>query len=494
MRTIRAILIICLFLFSFTALCTGMDIKKAVIYNDMAFISFVRVIHGQTVIEAPSEMVTDSLSLVPLKKGVLRAVSIESTGTDSLKTKELKDALSKKKISLSLNRKAQAMVEKQVEIIYDSTGSKGKATSFDKSRLTEALEYINSRVTSLNHRLVVLSENAEKLEIEIKDLQNQISSISRKPGYKINIIGDGVVEISYAMRCASWVPQYRIFAFPDRKKLAIELAAQVRQSSNIDWDIRELIVSTGKPSFDIQAPELQPWYLDKASKSKGVVLKASTETTDKELVQSAREETEPQIEAATSYLIGTAKNIHLSGNGTPGTIPLRKQVLDAEFTRITTPKCSPQVFLKAESILKGDIPFVSGPYCSFVDGVFSGKGDIKRTEPGQKVKIDLGIDGSMNVERRELSVFHEKPPAGKDKTTYSYAIEIENTRNMPTNILVKDQAPVSRDDNTIVDFIAANPQAKPDEDGMIAWNIDMGPRKKERVELIFAITRKKLKP
>jgi uncharacterized protein (TIGR02231 family) len=418
MRALGIVSIASLFLFSFAAICTGMEIRKAVIYDDLAYISFDKTIHGQAVIEAPPDMVSDSLTVVPLKKGILRSVSVEPSRAVSGKVKELENALSKKKSSLNSTRKAQALVEKQIEIIYDSAGSKGKATAFDKSRLAEALGFIDSRVTGLNNRLVALSDKVAKLEMDIKDLQDQLRTTNKNPGYKINITADGVAEISYAVRGVSWAPQYRVLASPDKNKLAIELSAQVRQSSSQDWDVRELFISTGRPGFGIQAPELQPWYLSKPPKNRP--MKAMAKALDKELVPSVQEETEPRVETTTtSFLVGVARNIHLPGDGTACKMQVTKQFLDAEFTRITIPRYSPQVYLRAESVLKGDLPLVSGPYLSFVDGVFSGKGDLNRTDPEQKIKLDLGIDEGIKVERKELKVFHEKTFTGKDKTTYT---------------------------------------------------------------------------
>jgi uncharacterized protein (TIGR02231 family) len=361
--------------------------------------------------------------------------------------------------------------------------------------MDDALGFINSRVTGLNNRLVSLSQKADKLTIEIKDLQDQLNSVSSRTGYKVDIAAEGMMDISYVIRGVSWKPQYRIFASPGLKKLVVELAVQVRQSSGIDWNVRELSLSTGRPSFGIQAPELHPWHLNKASTKSKRASKAMAESIDMALAEAPAEGAMPQVEAiTTSYIIGAARNILLPGDGTPGTIQVRKQSLDTEFVRVTIPKSSSQAYLRAESILKGDMPLVAGPYSSFVDGVFSGKGELNRIEPEQKIKVDLGIDEGIKVERKELKAFHEKTLTGKDKTTYAYAIEIENTRNVPARILVMDQIPVSMDESITVDLIKINPDVKPDGEGILTWGIDLGPMKKEKVEFSFFVTGTRLIP
>jgi uncharacterized protein (TIGR02231 family) len=493
MRIFGNVLLACLLLSILTLPCYGVEIRKAVIYNDQAYISLDRTVNGQAVLDAPPEMIVDSLAVVPLKNAVLRSVNIEPSRSESGKVKAIKDELARKKSSLSSARKLQAVWEKEIEIIYDSAGSKGKATAFDKGRVSGALEYIDSKVPGLNNRLVMLAEKQEKLEIEIKDLQDQLNAISRNPGYRITVSADGPVEISYALNSAAWAPLYRVLAQPDKNRLSLELAAQVRQTSGTDWDIKELFISTGRPSYGIQAPDLPPWYLYKERPAPRMATKA---TADSMIAAAAPEEAaEPEVKAtATSWLVGMAGNVHIPGDGTPESIRIKTQNLDAEFIRYAVPKQSPQVYLRAESILKGDLPLVPGTYSAFVDGTFSGRGDMNRTDPGQKLTVDLGIDEGIKMERKEQKVFHEKTLTGKDRTTFAYAVELENTRNLPVAVSLKDQVPVSRDAAITVDLISTNPQVKPDDDGILTWKMDLGPKKKGKAEFSFSVTGTRLMP
>lgn len=487
MKAVFQVLAIFLSLFTFSIPCHAMEIRKAVIYNDQAYISFDRTVSGQAVLEAPPELIVDSLAVVPLKSATLRSVSIEPSRSESGKVKVLKDELTRKKSSLASARKLQAVWEKEIEIIYDSAGSKGKATAFDKGRVSGALEYIDSKVPGLNNRLVMLAEKQEKLDVEIRDLQEQLNAVSRNPGYRITVNAEGPVEISYALNSAAWTPLYRVLAQPDKNRLSVELAVQVRQTSGTDWDIRELYISTGRPSYGIQAPELPPWYLYRERPMRARAAKAMA---DSLMAAAAPEEAaEPEVKAtATSYLVGMAGNVRLTGEGTSETVRIRTQILDAEFYRYAVPKQSPQVYLRAETKWTGDLPLAPGIYSAFVDGTFSGRGDLHRTEPGQKLTLDLGIDEGIRMERKELKVFHEKTLTGKDRTTFAYAVELENTRSLPASVTLKDQIPVSRDEAITVELLTAVPQVKPDENGILTWKMDLAPKKKEKAEFSYSIT------
>ena len=217
MRILRAFSIVMLCLFAHAGLCLGFDIKKVILFNDQALVSFEREISGHLLIDAPPEIVPDSLVLTPLAGGSIRSVSVEPARTMSGKVKNIKDTLSKKQAALAILKRDQAMLEKQIDIIYDAAGSKGKATAFEKARLADALGFIESRVTGLNNRIVELTRKAEKIETEIKDLQDQLNKVSRNPGYRIEITGNGPVEVSYVVRAASWKPEYKVCAVSIKK-------------------------------------------------------------------------------------------------------------------------------------------------------------------------------------------------------------------------------------------------------------------------------------
>ena len=487
MKVLRIISIFTLYLLVHVGVCQCMEIKKVILYDDQAFVSFDREISGHLSIDTPSEIVPDSLIVIPIGGGSVRSVSVEPLRTMSGKVKDLQGTLAKKLSILAMFKRDQGMLEKQIDIIYDAAGSKGKVTSFEKARLTDVLGFIESRVTGLNNRIVELTRKEEKLEIEIKDLKNQLQKVSQNPGYKIDITGNGQVEISYAIKAASWRPEYRVYASPGASQLVLETSMLARQTSGMDWDIKEMIVSTGRPSFGIQAPELQPWYLYKA-KRRGAKLKA--ESNDMAPLASAvpMQEEETTVETtATSYLIGAAKNIHLPGDGTPAMVKIAKLLLNADFTLVSMPKYCQSAFLRADCTLKGDAPLAPGTYTSFVDNAFSGRGEMKRFDPGQKISLDLGVDEGMKIERKETQAFHDKTLGNKDRVTYSYEITIENTRNQKALVTIKDQIPLSQDKTINVDLIKTNPEVKPDQDGTLTWAFDLEPHQKNKAVFSFSI-------
>ncbi len=488
MKFLKTYLYVTLALVSLPGIAQGVEINRLVLYNDQALISFDRVIEGHLLITAPPELLPGSVVVSPRTGGSIGAISIEPERTQSGKVKDIQETLQKKQSALALMKKDQAMLEKQIDIIYDAAGSKGKAAAFEKTRLADALGFIEHKVNALNTRIVELAKKSEKLETEIKDLQNQLDKVSRNPGYLIDVTGNGPVVVSYVVRAASWKPEYKVYALPGTSKMIIESSVQARQSTGSDWDIREMMVSTGKPSFGIEAPELTPWYVYKTPQR---VARFKAESSDMAAPLAAaapmEEDEAATLATTTSYLIGAAKNIRLAGDGTPVTVKLTKLDLGAEFSLTTIPKYSESAYLRAELTIAGDMPLVPGPYSSFVDGVFSGNGRIKRAEPGLKMTLDLGIDEGITVKRKETRAFHDKTLTGRDRMTYSYEIAVENSRKQKTSITIKDQIPISRDRDIEVELLKTSPAATPDQDGILSWTIELDPRQKKTVGFSFSV-------
>jgi len=465
-----------------------MEIRKAVLYGNQAYISFDVSVSGSLTLDAPPDMVSDSLTVSPLAGGEVRSVSVEPSRSPSGKAKALQEELVLRQSLLAKVKREQSMVEKQIEIIYLCAGTKEKPAPFTRAQLSDALGFIDARVPGLNARSVELSEKVHDLEIQVRDLQDRLKQLSGNPGYRIGIQGRGAMEVSYVVGSSSWSPEYRVLARPDTGQVVIETSASLRQATGMDWEVRDLLVSTGEPSFGIQAPRLMPWYLDRP-RMQTREKSAMAESTDMAVMAAAPLEARAPVEAtSTSFLIGAARDVQVPGDGAPHTVLLGRQSHKAAFTLVAVPKYSPRAYLRAEAQLQGDAPLIPGAYSSLVDGVFSGRGDLERANPGEKITLDLGVDEGIRVERKETNAFHEKTLTGRDRTTYTYEITLENTRTGTASIIVKDQIPVSRDEDIEVKLFGTSPEAKPDPDGMLEWSLILGPREKRTVTFSFSVT------
>lgn len=475
---VLTVVLACIF---FAGVSSGMDIDKAVIYDDRAVVELYGLIDGSLTLEAPADVIPESLVVRPLETGRIESVSVEPSRTLSGKAKAIKDELDRTQAALSLKKRELVSVERQVDALLASIGS-GDRPAASKRQLAEILGFVDEKVRALNRTAVEIQSALPDLEIRARDLQTILERLGTKPGRLVKIEGKGPVTISYAAKTASFIPSYRIFSSPDSSRITLEYCATISQTTGMDWNIRKLVLATGRPGRGIQAPELRPWYVGQRPRLLGKAVAESLEA-------SAPADVLPDVEptGATS-LLGAAQDILLSGDGTPVTIRIGSLTMDAAFSAVSAPKHDERAFLRAEATLSGGAPLLEGTYSSFIDGVFSGTGRLPRVEAGQKMTVDLGVLEGVLMKRTERKVFHETTLTGKDRTTYEYVINAKNTRQKEIRLIVRDQVPLSREENTVVNILKTEPDARPDSEGAITWEAALGPGVERQFTFSFSIT------
>lgn len=487
----KRILLLVVILIALAGSVSAESFKRVVLYRDMAYLTVEKISSdGRVVLEAPPELIRDSVSIIPLQGGVVKSLSIEPKRLMSGKAKQIKEQLKAKKAELEGKKRLQKTYEREIEIIFDSAKAKDKEAAFSRARLAEALSFIDERVNSLNQKHIALGSEIDALNLEVKDLEELLGNVSRKQGFEITVETDAgrTVQVSYAVSGGSWRPEYAVYANPAKGEIRVETTAVIRQATGVDWEAEELSVATGRPGFGVEAPELFPWNI-------GMPRQYGRDSFEKKAMMSAApmaeamdQDMEAEVrETAASYVIGAARAVTLAGDGTERSVVLQKKTQEAKILRITAPRADNGVFLRAETVWNANAPVLPGEYTAFVDGEFMGRGSLKQTQPGEAITVDLGRDEGVKAERKE-KVFHEKTLTGKDRTTYDYTITLKNNRKAPVRIILKDQIPLSQDEAIKVDFIRSTPQVKPDDEGILVWEPECAPGSTQTVTFSFSIT------
>ncbi len=465
--------------------------KRVVLYQDRAFLTVERLAaNRKLVVDAPPEMVRESLTVVPLQGGSIRSIGVEPKRIMSGRAAGIKADLDRNRTALEGKKRLKATAEREIELIFDVAGGREKEPPFSKTRLTEALSFIDAKVGGLNEKVVSLDREIEVLSLRVKDLEAELAEVSGRRGFEITIETDSErpVEVSYAVMNASWSPEYTVRADPAAGGLAIETKALMRQATGTDWEIGQLAVATGRPGFGIGAPELSPWEigLSRAYRGEGALQKAALAAAP--MAQAEDSSEGPEVRAtAVSYIVGAARSVTLPGDGKPRTAVLQNRQVRAVLERVSAPKIDSAVFLRASAPWDSDLPLMPGSYTAFVEGEFTGRGFLKGAQPGEKISVDLGRDEGVTVERREKA-FHERTLTGKDRTTYTGTMTVKNTRKTPARLTLKDQIPLSRDEAVRVDLVETSPKAVPDKDGILSWDLDLKPGAEAKVVLSFSVT------
>ncbi|HKV08023.1 MAG TPA: DUF4139 domain-containing protein, partial [Thermoanaerobaculia bacterium] len=90
---------------------------------------------------------------------------------------------------------------------------------------------------------------------------------------------------------------------------------------------------------------------------------------------------------------------------------------------------------------------------------YLGATHLRHTAPGQELELALGADERMRVERKLTARSVDKTfLADRRRLRYGYRIEVENLRDTPQTVYVRDQLPVSKHEQIKVKLESADPK------------------------------------
>lgn len=160
--------------------------------------------------------------------------------------------------------------EEEIAFLRENRRVAGEQVSLDVSTLRSTSHYFSERLSELKMRELQLKE--EKLNLQVK--KNDIEEQLKRLGWRSNTpVSEIIVEVSavqshaneiqlkYMIESAGWRPSYNIRVNSLSEPIQIELKADVRQMSEVDWKDVDLTLSTANPYGLQKRPEIIPWRL-----------------------------------------------------------------------------------------------------------------------------------------------------------------------------------------------------------------------------------------
>jgi uncharacterized protein (TIGR02231 family) len=124
----------------------------------------------------------------------------------------------------------------------------------------------------------------------------------------------------------------------------------------------------------------------------------------------------------------------------------------------------------------------------FRDNTFVGTVPLENISPGQEFKLNLGIDEGLKIERELVErQVDKKLISNQRRTSYAYRLMVTNLQQVPANLTLKEQLPVSRNEQIKVRLTLTNPKIVPGEMGLLEWEISLPPQAKQELYYQFVV-------
>jgi uncharacterized protein (TIGR02231 family) len=389
----------------------------------------------------------------------------------------------------------------------------GANSNVSVEQLNAMSKFYRSRLNEISKEKLRNQNERIKVNATEKRLSGTLAGMNN---YKHEQVGRVLVEtscktttsatfnFSYFTHLAGWNPKYNIKAKTGQESIDVDYHAMVYQNTGIDWKTIDLTLSTSRPTYNNQKPELHPWYLDfytqKALSSQAQV--SYGWTTDAAPINKPRMD-EVDLDAAkgdnnyyynkgeykkivkqkdasfvgaevlmnalnTSYKIDQKYTV--MSNNTNKQVFIKNIKIPALFNHYSVPSMEKESFLTASINNWDTYDLVPGNATLFYNNTYVGKSYIYSNTTDDTLQISLGRDQGVKLTREKVQDLCTHKKIGSNiKKTYAYEITAKNTNREEVTIVIYDRIPVSKRDAievTVGDMAGADFDK---ETGILKW-------------------------
>jgi uncharacterized protein (TIGR02231 family) len=378
-------------------------------------------------------------------------------------------------------------------------------------------DFIVERASALQTEILALSRQRRDLMRELDRLQRELGELqTARPLQRYAALvevealsaGELEIELTYVVQQARWSPLYDLRF--NGQELEVTYLAEVAQGTGEDWTGVSLTLSTARPALALVIPELDPWYVGprpapQPRATRGLVramefMQAPAPMTagaPPPMEEPAEEEEESLLEAPVAEVTesGAALTYQISNRAdVPGNHNARKVTVASFRLRptldlVTAPRREPVCYRRAKGRNESPYTLLPGPAQLFEGDEYLGATRIRHTAPGQELELALGADDRVRVERKLTARIVDKTFLNdRRRIRYGYRIEIENLRDTPQTVIVRDQLPVAKHEQVKVKLESVDPKpAKHTELNQLEWKIVLDKGARQVLQLEFSV-------
>ncbi len=178
----------------------------------------------------------------------------------------------------------------------------------------------------------------------------------------------------------------------------------------------------------------------------------------------------------------------VNNDGKMNTISIHETSIAAYYEYYTAPKLNEAAYLTAKISNWQELNLIPGETNLFFEGTYLGKSYLDLATGSDTLSLSLGIDKGITVKRTLLKEFSNKKFLGNNRTDYrQFEIVVRNNKNVPVNIIIEDQVPISTMKEIEVDDLKYDGAKLNDDTKVVTWNYTVEPKQQKKMELKYSV-------
>lgn len=391
---------------------------------------------------------------------------------------------------------AQAARTDVIRAISESAG----ANQADRARWQDELGTAMAAVDAAEDRLRQAKREQERLRLrseEAAQAARQTRPVEQRLVTSVELVvehpgGPATLVLRYLVPCAAWRPAYRATLSGAADSVALEAEGVVWQRTGEDWKDVTLQFSTARPTLGANPPRLTEDFLSLREKSQQERQQVDVSIREEEIQNvgegaTARVSEVPGVDdGGQPVSLSAAHKATIPSDGAAHRVPLFQFSAAASAELVANPEFSPLVQRVARFENKGAFPLLAGPVELVRTSGYVGRGQLKFTAPGERLKLSFGSEDALRVARLMETESDKTFITGKQTKTHSVKLFVSNTGSTPMRLVVEERIPVSEVEQVEVKVQREKSRPAPSsvsDDGIVRYGVDAGARSQK--ELVF---------
>lgn len=417
-----------------------------------------------------------------------------------------RDSLQKKLNYLNSNL---SVLDREIRLLGNA-GNMINNQEMSPAELTQLLDLYGSRMADLEKKKLSLNELIKNHQTELDKINAQLREYGGSQRRQFSEViaeiysdekQDIELELEYLVYHAGWNPSYDIRGTDINSPLSISYKANIFQNTAVDWNEVTVTISSANPTLNSTLPEINPVFIGfkelhrtlnhPPQMAEEVVVtgygKRAKIDSDAELVLNSPIPVQ-NIQNQTSFSYKIEIPYSVPADGKEHALEFKREKVPAKFVYSSVPKLSEKAYLTGKIVDWNELDFIPGKASIYFENSFIGNTIITPSSFDDSLQVSLGVDESIVIEREKLRDFEERNFFGnRVRENHAWKISVRNNKSETIDINLKDQLPLSRDENIKVESQELSGGTMTKETGIINWNLTLGPGQTKTFRLNYQI-------
>lgn len=188
------------------------------------------------------------------------------------------------------------------------------------------------------------------------------------------------------------------------------------------------------------------------------------------------------------FTVSVPNKYTIPSNNIPTIIRMNDFKIDVAYEYVVLPKLEKKAYISAVINDWAKYNLLDGPVYIFWDNEFKGQSYLSTNAMKSYVDLSVGADKGIIVNREIVqSNSSRQVMISSNKATRTWRITLTNTKTIPAEIYVKDQYPISNDEDIEIELLQSQGASVDKNTGIITWKSVLQPGEVKTFDFTYRV-------